>query len=95
MAKNRKRLVGICFGLMMELIWFCRSKVDPSGFPPGLVDPSNPGGVWQGPPPGSQPPSQLQPGPSHLIHPPPPPHHHPGFNAGRMPMMPPRDPHFQ
>ena len=72
--------------------------MDPSGFQPGLVDSPNPGGVWQGPPPGSQPPpSQLQPGPSHLIHPPPPPHphHHPGMNTGRMPMMPPRDLHFQ
>ncbi len=80
---------------MLMMILF-RSKVDPSGFQPGLVDSPGAGGVWQGPPPGSQPPGQLQPGPSHLIHPSlPPPHHHPGVNAGRIPMMPPRDLHFQ
>ncbi|CAF1033517.1 unnamed protein product [Adineta ricciae] len=69
-----------------------RSKVDPSGFQPGLVDSSGAGGVWQGPPPpGSQPPTPIQQPPSHLIHPPPPPlHHHPG----RIPIMPPRDLHF-
>jgi hypothetical protein len=69
--------------------------VDPSGFQSGLVDSPGAGGVWQGPPPGSQPPAQLQSGPSHLIHPPlPPPHHHPGVNTGRIPIMPPRDLHF-
>lgn len=73
-----------------------RSKVDPSGFQPGLVDSPGAGGVWQGPPPpGSQPTTPIQPPPSHLIHPPPPQlHHHPGVNPGRMPMMPPRDLHF-
>lgn len=65
--------------------------MDPSGFQPGLVDTPGAGGVWQGPPPGSQPPSQLQQSPSHLIPPPP---HHPGINTGRMPIMPPRDVHF-
>ncbi|CAF1272309.1 unnamed protein product [Rotaria sordida] len=68
-----------------------RTKVDPSGFQPGLVDTPGAGGVWQGPPPGSQLPSQT---PTHLIHPPPPPHHHPGITTGRIPIMPPRDVHF-
>ncbi|CAF3845488.1 unnamed protein product [Adineta steineri] len=69
--------------------------VDPTGFPPSLVDSPGAGGVWQGPPlPGSQPPSQIQQPPSHLIHPPPPHHHHPGVNTGRIPIMPPRDLHF-
>ncbi|CAF2508319.1 unnamed protein product [Rotaria sp. Silwood2] len=71
-----------------------RAKVDPSGFQPGLVDTPGAGGVWQGPPPGSQPSSQIQQTPAHLIHPPPPPHHHPGINPGRIPIMPPRDVHF-
>jgi hypothetical protein len=69
--------------------------VDPSGFQPGLVDSPGAGGVWQGPPPpGSQPPSQIQQPPSHLIHPQLPPHHHPGVNTGRIPIMPPRELHF-
>ncbi len=93
MAKIRNRFVLfiIFFNLITKL---SRSKVDPSGFQPGLVDSPGAGGVWQGPPPGSQPPSQLQQAPGHLIHPPPPPHHHPGVNTGRIPIMPPRDLHF-
>jgi hypothetical protein len=84
-------LFGFYFTLDNKLF---RSKVDPTGFQPGLVDSPGAGGVWQGPPPGAQPPSQIQQAPSHLIHPPPPPHHHPGVTAGRMPLMPPRDLHF-
>ncbi|CAF3478967.1 unnamed protein product [Rotaria sp. Silwood1] len=85
-----KRTSSIIFHILVAKIRN-RAKVDPSGFQPGLVDTPGAGGVWQGPPPGSQPPSQ---NPTHLIHPPPPPHHHPGINPGRIPIMPPRDVHF-
>ncbi|CAF3496945.1 unnamed protein product [Rotaria socialis] len=50
--KYNEKELGRKFNLAVDK--FCnRSKVDPSGFQPSLIDSPGPGGLWQGPPPPS------------------------------------------